>query len=85
MLSTLLFPTSGTATIAGHDINKEPNLVRKNIGMVFQDIILVSAGIIPQAILFVGIFSGISIVQDRLFGFFKEIMIAPISRTTITV
>ena len=45
---------------------------------------LVSAGIIPQAILFVGIFSGISIVQDRMFGFLKEIMIAPISRTTIT-
>ncbi|HUX99365.1 MAG TPA: ATP-binding cassette domain-containing protein [Candidatus Deferrimicrobium sp.] len=37
MLSTLLFPTSGTATIAGYDISKEPDLVRKNIGMVFQE------------------------------------------------
>ncbi|MHA1377465.1 MAG: ATP-binding cassette domain-containing protein [Candidatus Helarchaeota archaeon] len=37
MLSTLLFPTSGTATIDGNDIEKEPDLVRKNIGMVFQE------------------------------------------------
>ncbi len=46
---------------------------------------LVSAGIIPQAILFSGIFAGISIVMDRMLGFLKEIMIAPISRTTITI
>ncbi len=46
---------------------------------------LVSAGIIPQAILFAGIFSGVSIVMDRMLGFFKEIMVAPISRTTITI
>ena len=46
---------------------------------------IVSAGIIPQAILFAGIFSGVSIVMDRMLGFLKEIMIAPISRTTITM
>ncbi|MHA1300618.1 MAG: ABC transporter permease [Candidatus Helarchaeota archaeon] len=45
----------------------------------------VSAGIIPQAVLFTGIYSGISIVQDRMFGYLKEIMIAPISRTTISM
>ncbi len=53
-------------------------------GAGLGNISLVSAGIIPQAILFVGIFSGISLVQDRMFGFLKEIMIAPVSRTTIT-
>ncbi len=37
MLSTLLFPTSGTAIIDGHDIEKDPDAVRKSIGMVFQD------------------------------------------------
>ena len=37
MLSTLLFPTSGIATIDGHDIKKNPDAVRKSIGMVFQD------------------------------------------------
>jgi len=45
----------------------------------------VAAGMIPQAILFTGIFAGISIVMDRMFGFLKEIMIAPISRTTISM
>ena len=37
MLSTLLNPTSGTAKINGHDINKEPDMVRRSIGYVFQD------------------------------------------------
>ncbi len=37
MLSTLLFSTSGTAIINNSDIIKEPDLVRKNIGMVFQE------------------------------------------------
>ncbi len=40
MLSTLLFPTSGTATVARHDINRDPDSVRKNIGMVFQEMSL---------------------------------------------
>ncbi len=37
MLSTLLRPTSGTATVNGHDIRKEPDAVRRSIGYVFQD------------------------------------------------
>jgi ABC-2 type transport system ATP-binding protein len=37
MLSTLLRPTSGTATINGHDILEEPDAVRRSIGYVFQD------------------------------------------------
>ncbi len=36
MLSTLLQPTSGTATVNGHDIKKDPAKVRGSIGMVFQ-------------------------------------------------
>ncbi len=40
MLSTLLFPTSGTAIIVEHDINKDPDAVRRSIGMVFQDMSL---------------------------------------------
>jgi ABC-2 type transport system ATP-binding protein len=32
MLATLLEPTSGTATIAGHDVVKEPEAVRRLIG-----------------------------------------------------
>jgi len=37
MLATLLRPTSGTALVDGHDILKEPDAVRRSIGMVFQD------------------------------------------------
>ncbi len=37
MLATLLRPTSGTATINGHDIHKDPDSVRRSIGFVFQD------------------------------------------------
>lgn len=37
MLSTLLRPTSGTATVNGYDIIKEHDAVRRSIGFVFQD------------------------------------------------
>jgi len=37
MLSTLVKPTSGTAVVAGRDINREPLEVRRNIGIVFQE------------------------------------------------
>jgi ABC-2 type transport system ATP-binding protein len=37
MLATLLRPTSGTATVNGFDILKEPDNVRRSIGFVFQD------------------------------------------------
>ena len=37
MLATLLKPTSGTATVNGFDILKDPDGVRKSIGFVFQD------------------------------------------------
>lgn len=40
MLSTMLNPTSGTATVNGCDILKEPAGVRKSIGVVFQECIL---------------------------------------------
>ncbi|MBI5741771.1 MAG: ATP-binding cassette domain-containing protein [Nitrospirae bacterium] len=37
ILCTLLSPTSGKASIAGHDCVREPSGVRKSIGIVFQD------------------------------------------------
>ena len=36
MLSTIQSPTHGTALVNGYDIKKEPNDVRKSIGIVFQ-------------------------------------------------
>jgi ABC-2 type transport system ATP-binding protein len=37
MLCTLARPTSGLATVAGHDVVRERDNVRRNIGLVFQD------------------------------------------------
>lgn len=37
MLTTLLRPTSGTARVAGYDVAKQPNEVRRRIGVALQD------------------------------------------------
>ncbi len=37
VLTTLLKPTSGRAIVAGHDVVREPDEVRRKIGIVFQD------------------------------------------------
>jgi len=42
-------------------------------------------GIIAMVILFTSVFSGVSVVWDRQFGFLREIMVAPISRTAIAL
>jgi ABC-2 type transport system permease protein len=42
-------------------------------------------GVVSMVVLFTGTFSGISIVWDRQFGFLREIMVSPVSRTTIAL
>ncbi|PNX46603.1 MAG: ABC transporter ATP-binding protein [Thermoplasmata archaeon M11B2D] len=37
MLTTLLYPTGGSASIAGFDVLKQRSQVRENIGVVFQE------------------------------------------------
>ncbi|MBC7120853.1 MAG: ATP-binding cassette domain-containing protein [Candidatus Methanosuratus sp.] len=37
MLTTLLNPTSGTATVCGYDILKEKDSIRRSIGVVFEE------------------------------------------------
>ena len=46
MLTTLLVPTAGTATVAGHDLVREPRQVRRSIGYVAQVGAAPSAGTI---------------------------------------
>jgi len=36
ILSTLMTPTSGTASLCGHDVGRDPAAVRRRIGVVFQ-------------------------------------------------
>ncbi|AGK61875.1 daunorubicin resistance ABC transporter membrane protein [Archaeoglobus sulfaticallidus PM70-1] len=52
-------------------------------GMNYIDFL--APGIIAMVILFTGTFSGVSIVWDRQFGFLREIMVSPISRTAISI
>jgi ABC-2 type transport system permease protein len=40
-------------------------------------------GVIGMGLLFGSVFSGVSIIFDRQFGFMKEMLIAPVSRTSI--
>lgn len=40
-------------------------------------------GIIGQTVLFTAVFSGVSVIMDRQYGFLKEILVAPISRPSI--
>jgi ABC-2 type transport system permease protein len=40
-------------------------------------------GIVAMTVLFGSIFAGIGLIFDREFGFLKEIMVAPVSRTSI--
>jgi ABC-2 type transport system permease protein len=42
-------------------------------------------GIIGQTVLFTSIFSGLSVIMDRQYGFLKEILVAPISRPSIVL
>ncbi len=37
ILSTLRTPTSGTARVCGHDVVRDQDMVRRSMGIVFQD------------------------------------------------
>ncbi len=45
----------------------------------------VFAGAIAMAVLFGGMFQSVSVIWDREFGFLKEVLVAPISRSTIVL
>ena len=36
ILSTMMVPSAGSASIAGHDVTREPAAVRRHVGVVFQ-------------------------------------------------
>jgi ABC-2 type transport system permease protein len=58
-------------------------LIRPQVGYSYLQFIF--PGMIGMTILFASIFSSISIVWDREFGFMKEMLVAPISRLSIVV
>jgi ABC-2 type transport system permease protein len=58
-------------------------LIRPQAGFSYLHFIF--PGMIGMTILFASIFSSISIVWDREFGFMKEMLVSPISRLSIVV
>jgi ABC-2 type transport system permease protein len=58
-------------------------LVSPDAGMPYTQFIF--PGILGMTILFSSIFSSISIIWDKEFGFFKEILAAPVSRVSIVI
>lgn len=42
-------------------------------------------GIVGMTLLFTSVWSGISVIWDREFGFLKEILVAPVSRSSIVI
>ncbi|MFX1417317.1 MAG: ABC transporter permease [Promethearchaeota archaeon] len=62
------------------------------IGLSFNPIIqgvnvdpraFAGSGIAAMVILFTGIFGGMAIFRDKMFGFMKELLVAPVSRRTL--
>ena len=58
-------------------------LVPSNAGVNYKQFIF--PGIIGMTILFSSVFSSISIIWDKEFGFMKEILVAPVSRFSIVI
>ncbi len=63
--------------------NGMSSLIKPQAGFSYLQFIF--PGMIGMTILFSSIFSSISIVWDREFGFMKEMLVAPISRLSIVV
>jgi ABC-2 type transport system ATP-binding protein len=59
LLATLLLPSAGTATVAGHRTDREPVKVRAAIGMVFQDAALDRALSVDDNLRFAGALCGL--------------------------
>ena len=60
-----------------------PMYTRASGGANYIDFL--APGIVTMAILFTAVFSGLEIIWDRQFGFLKETLVAPISRTEIMI
>jgi ABC-2 type transport system permease protein len=65
---------TGLGSLAGHSLPP---------GVRFTTFIY--PGLLAMSVLFTAIFSAASIVWDREFGFLREILVAPVSRTSIVI
>jgi ABC-2 type transport system permease protein len=58
-----------------------PMYTKASGGASYMDFL--APGIVSMSILFTAVFSGLEVIWDRQFGFLKETLVAPISRTEI--
>jgi ABC-2 type transport system permease protein len=65
---------TGLSTLAGHGLPP---------GVSFKT--FVYPGVLAMSVLFTAIFSAASIVWDREFGFLREMLVAPVSRSAIVI
>lgn len=69
--------------VFGRGLSSGLSLTSGSSGLGPDYVLFIYPGILGMSVLFTSIFSAISIVWDREFGFLKEIMVAPISRSAI--
>jgi len=55
------------------------------LGSNFNYLAFLFPGILGMSVLFTSIMSAVSIVWDREFGFLKEVLVAPVSRTSVAI
>jgi ABC-2 type transport system permease protein len=59
-------------------------IIRINIqGVAIDSRAFIASGIAAIMILFTGIFGGMGVMRDKMFGFMKELIVAPVSRRTL--
>jgi ABC-2 type transport system ATP-binding protein len=65
ILTTLLTPTSGTASVNGHDVSRRDRAVRESIGVTFQEMVLDDALTGRQVLTYHGRLYGLSSRECR--------------------
>jgi ABC-2 type transport system ATP-binding protein len=68
MLSTLLNPTAGRASIAGYDVLRDKLAIRRRIGVVFQELALDRTLTVSENLRFAGRLNGLSASEITLRG-----------------
>lgn len=86
LITGLLRPTGGSIQVLGHDVAKEPLLVKKQIGVMPEDMALMEMLTGPQYLRFVGRMYGLedNVIDARQRELFDTLDLAPGPRTVIS-
>lgn len=73
----------GLASSMGGGMGAAASQAPAGFGFDFRQFVF--PGVLAMTVLFTAMFSAVSIVWDREFGFLKEVMVAPVSRTAVAL